>query len=310
MSNENEADQRTQSGGVNTDAEGDLTVGRDIIGRDSITSTTTNVFNSDKRVTWGLLVLLGLVIAGVLGIILLLVPKLNAPLSASHDQFALTAQIWDIDQDEKHAIVASQQFNGSLSSNHLVTETVKQVGDWVIEQIGQRYELSSSEIQLHVHIPADLNTENMDIQVTPPGPFKEYVYSVEQGNKSRIPLDQQALAQYGKDLMLEISRPGYDFKIIPVKWGEALDEDYLLKPSKVRIGIEEFAGEKNLIAIGLMDYLAKNSRLLITDPHSLKALQDKIAQEKEAIARNPWIQEPIRTVLGMDFIISGGLELQ
>ncbi|MGQ0604453.1 MAG: hypothetical protein ACT4QE_22460 [Anaerolineales bacterium] len=64
MNNDNEPNQDIHQGGVSAEVGGDLTTGRDMIGRDAI--TTTNVFHTDRRTTYGLLGILGLVSVGLL----------------------------------------------------------------------------------------------------------------------------------------------------------------------------------------------------------------------------------------------------
>jgi hypothetical protein len=72
MSDENKTDQISQSGGITANVKGDLSAGQDVVGRDSIvstTTTTTNVFNSDRLVTRGLVLLLAVVILVVVGLV-------------------------------------------------------------------------------------------------------------------------------------------------------------------------------------------------------------------------------------------------
>ncbi len=79
MSDENTPDQISQSGGVTANVGGDLSAGQDIVGRDSIvstTNTTTNVFISDRLATRSLVVLLGVVILGLLGFVVVAVSQL------------------------------------------------------------------------------------------------------------------------------------------------------------------------------------------------------------------------------------------
>ena len=78
MSDEKAPDQTSQSGGVTANVGGDLSAGQDIVGRDSIVSTTTettNVFNSDRLATRGLVVLLGVAILGLLGLVVIVLSQ-------------------------------------------------------------------------------------------------------------------------------------------------------------------------------------------------------------------------------------------
>lgn len=149
-----------------------------------------------------------------------------------------------------------------------------------------------------------LSNEQLDIEVTPAGPDQVYFWIVNEG-KSRVPLNEHALAQVGEDFYLEISRPGYKSKIIEIPWGQKLDQNFTVEPQPVSIGVEVFDGEKNSIATQLADYLSRNPRFSITNPGTLEERKDKIAEEKAFIEENPMIQEAIRTSLGVDLIISG-----
>ena len=221
----------------------------------------------------------------------------------SQTESGLVVQVWDIEQDEKHAVIASRQFV-DMSGGFLTEGEIQQVGDWLVEQLGQKYKLDADELQIYLHVPADLTSGGLTIEVTPSGPDQVYFWTVD-GGKLRVSLNEQALARLNKDFYLEIYRPGYERVVAQVPWGQALDENFTAQQQPIRIGIEEFEGAQNAVAVQLVDYLAPDVRLSITEPRTLVALRDKIAEENASLAENPLLQEGFRTSLGVDLIVSG-----
>lgn len=228
-------------------------------------------------------------------------------LTASPSQSVLTVEIWDVQQDQKHALVALQRFENPADVS-LTDESIKEVGHWVTEQIEKKYGLEDINVQVQVYIPADLNQENPDIKMTPQGSYEVYFYMVHEGRKVRTPIEKNTLKYLGKDFFLEIKRPGYSPEILTVRWGNVLDKNFTLQPIKVSIGIEEFTGESNSVATRLMDYLIDNPQFTIKDPSTLNRLREEIEEEQAILAEYPWIQESIISSLGVDLIISGQYE--
>jgi len=229
--------------------------------------------------------------------------------ATSRTQVVVTVQIWDVEHDEKHAVIASQRFTGQAGGS-LSEETRQGIGRWVSEQIGKRYDLNAPSLQVRVRVPADPSREKVEVQATPPGQVEVYFYVSGGGGKSRVRLDEQALAALGKDFDLEVSRPGYGTRVVRVTWGQALDETLTLQPGAVSVGIQEFGGEKNTLATWLANSLAAQQRIAVKDPQTLQALRAKIDRERAEIARNPAMQMPIRTSLGIDLIVTGTYEKQ
>lgn len=211
----------------------------------------------------------------------------------------LIVQVWD---------VASQQFTETGGSN-FSNESLQQVGAWITAQIASKYDLGAPDLQIHVHVPADLSKEHVEIQVNPPGPLQEYFWVVANGGiKSRNLVADQALRAVGQDFWLELIRPGYEVQPIQVTWKQMLDQDLTLHPVPVGVGIEEFGGDKNSIATELANYLVANPRFSIKDPNALTVLMDEINRAATEQARNPASQVPRRTALGLDLIISGSYQ--
>jgi hypothetical protein len=249
----------------------------------------------------------------VFGIVLFMVPSElppSAPALVPSAEIStpsiLTVQIWDVVKDQKNKLVVAKQFNISGSD-----ETLQQVGQWVVEQITQVYNLTASSIRVHIYVPADLSNENLNIQMLPPIPYQIYFSVVAGPGKSRIPVanqGDQALARINQDFDLEITPIGYTIQTIHVTWGQPLDEDLVLESRPVAIAVEEFTGGQNSYATRVANYLTTNPRFAIKDPGALNQLRQQIATEQAYIAANPVSQTSIRTSLGVDLIVIGALE--
>jgi hypothetical protein len=215
-----------------------------------------------------------------------------------------TVQLWDVVDDQKHAIVASNQFEGTDEAIQ------KAAPSWIVEQIERKYDLKTQNVQVHVRIPADLKRDAPDIQASPPGPLQVYLHVIDGGSKARVSMvmDQGTLAALERDFDIEIGRPGFEDKRLHVTWGQSLDQSITLRPQGLSVGVQEFGGDRNLLATSVADSLASNERLIVKDPQELQALQTEIQRDRELIARNPAVQQPLRTSLGIDLLITGTYE--
>lgn len=214
-------------------------------------------------------------------------------------QSEVTVQLWNVEGDSQGAIFASRQFERAARPR------MQQIAAWVTEEIGRSYDLKLPNVQAHVRVPKDLRREEVQIEMTPPGAFRAYIQAVRGGQKSRIVLNSDFLASWEKDFHLEIQRPGYEPKIVPVVWNQEAATTLELQPKPVAIGIREFDGEPNSVATALSHHLAANPRFSIKDPAALKALHEELKKERELIAAHPAAQMAIRTSLGLDIIITG-----
>ncbi|MDR7486489.1 MAG: hypothetical protein QN187_14315 [Armatimonadota bacterium] len=219
----------------------------------------------------------------------------------------VTVQIWDVEHDEKHAVIASQRFIGRAGGS-LSEETRQSIVRWVGDQIEKRYDLNAPSLQVRVRVPADPRRDKVEVEATPPGPVDAYFSVTGSGGKARVRLDEQALAALGRDFDLEISRPGYTTRVVRVTWGQALDVTLTLEPRAVGVGVQESGGEKNTLATWLADVLAAERRIAVKDPQTLEALRARIERERAGIARNPAMQVSIPTSLGIDLIVTGTYE--
>ncbi|MGH8727195.1 MAG: toll/interleukin-1 receptor domain-containing protein [Burkholderiales bacterium] len=230
------------------------------------------------------------------------VTYLVAPRITNFGEPQITVQLWDVAQDRQGAVFASRQFAGAPRGK------LEEIAEWVSKEIGRRHELGLPNVKGRVHVPKDLSRDHVQIEMTPPGSFNAYISAVQGGQKSRIPLDSAFLAEWSKNFHLEIERPGYQAKVVRVTWGEEINDNFVLEPKAVAIGIREFQGVANAIATSLSNRLAANRRFLIKDPEALQALQDELKKEREFIAANPAAQRAIRTSLGLDVIVTGRYE--
>jgi hypothetical protein len=256
----------------------------------------------------------------IIGFALLIVAAWWATMQAP---FVLTVEIRDVELDSAAAgkLIAINQFKGSVG-NSIPNETLQQVGSWVIEQIEQRYPHNKDGIEVQVHVPADLNRENLEIKTNPTVPLKKYFWIVEHdqnssisASKARIPMDkisesEESLKNLDKDFYIEITSPGYESETTHVNWSEGQDKNITLRPISLKIGIDEFKGDNGSVVAWLKGYLLSNSRLSleIKDPSTLKELREKIEENRAFIAAHPNIQSNFRTSLGIDLIISGNYE--
>jgi hypothetical protein len=219
--------------------------------------------------------------------------------------FVLTVEIRDVELDSAAAgkLIAINQFKGS-AGNSVPNETLQQMESWVKAQIEQRYP-NKDDITVQVRIPTDLNVENLEIKSEPSAPLKNYFWIVEQGQKSHIPMDSAALKSLGKDFYIEITSPGYESQTMQVNWSKRQDKNITLKPTSIKIGIDEIKGEDNSIATSLSKYLKDSGLSLdIFDPSALIELRNQIADNRAAIAAHPFIQSGWRASQ-LDLIIMG-----
>ncbi len=227
---------------------------------------------------------------------------------SSQIPFTLTAQIWDVQLDEKNSIIASSSFTGTTNSG-IPDNSLKEMGAWIISQLTKRhYDLNATGVQLHIHVPANLGKDKIVVQTKPEIPLQVYFDRTEAGHKSRLPLDQEALSTLGKDYWMEVDAPGYDRWTRHFNWSEGLDQNIKLDSIPISIGIEEFDGSNNSAAAWLVNYLSSYPKLKIKDPNALQILRAEIEKEKEFFSTNPTAQESLRTTLGVDLIISGKYE--
>src|SRR5689334_19310994 len=102
---------------------------------------------------------------GLLGLVLLVMawryPSTNGSASTGR---VLTVRLWDSELDTKHAVIASNRFTFQAE---VKTTEMAEVGEWILGQIGQKYNLNAQAVNVRVRVPADLAAENIDIRMTP-----------------------------------------------------------------------------------------------------------------------------------------------
>lgn len=222
----------------------------------------------------------------------------------------LTVQIWNVELDTKQEIIATTNFIYAGDSR-LPDEKVKEIGDWIIEQIYPKNALNDSDnsIQVHVYVPADLSGEI--IKITSSEVINKYFWMVgENGKSSQIPFNANDHIDLNKNFTIVINKPGYITVQIPITPGHIFDKNFTLvtEPKGIIVGIEEFTGERNSVAAQLADYMSHDPRFSVKDPGTLEELKNEIERNKEIIKDYPAIQENLRETLGIDFIISGNID--
>ncbi|HEX9988560.1 MAG TPA: hypothetical protein VGE45_08800 [Chloroflexia bacterium] len=227
----------------------------------------------------------------------------------SKTPYVLNVVLWDVNLDERGSALASNQFRGRTDIG-LSKEAYAEIGAWCENDIRNRLALTDEPVTAHIRIPADLAKEEIQVTMTPDGPYDVYVTQVTNAGKVRWLLETVDLAQVGGDFELEIRRPGYEVKSISVSRQQQQPREQILtlKPVPVGVGFEKFEGTDNSVHVGLINYFTTRSRFTVKDPTTLERLRAKIEQEKAEIAMNPFIQQGIRTTLGVDFLISGTFE--
>jgi len=242
--------------------------------------------------------------------------------------FNLKVQVWDVEMDSKNRIIASNEFKGS-TSNGIPESTLEDVAQWLVGVLS----LNLTDVKLHVHVPVDWERDKLQIQTTPNTDFKVHYWVIRRSEsgvlgkdrypiitESNEPIDESALPYLGSDFYLEVSLPGYYPFYNRINRSEGLDVNTTLKPVPISIGIEEFQGTSNSIAIWLENYLSDNPRIHVKGPDALKELEAKIEEERKSFYTPPgngldvqqMAQVPteigLRTILGVDVIISGRYE--
>lgn len=215
----------------------------------------------------------------------------------------VTVQIWSVVEDHKHQLVHSKGFAGGTDG--VVTgQTARDIARWIKNSITPSGD-STTSVTIHLHVPPDLSTDRLSIDAQPPGTVRTYFWVAGGNSKARLPLDEAALATLGRDFRLEIGRPGYETKAILVTWHQEVDTKFTLAPQQISVGIEEFAGRDNALAVEIADSLAIYPRISVKTPDKLAVLRDTIAAEQALIATHPAVQVGLRSNLGLDFLVSG-----
>jgi hypothetical protein len=231
-------------------------------------------------------------------------PAATAAPTPTPQPYHLAVQIWDVEADEKHQIIAAREFTAT-SPGWTSSDALRGAGAWISDHLSRTSGLQIEPVRGRLRVPADLQNERIAVEMNPAGAHQLYLYLVEATGKARVDLDPQTVASMGKDFYIELHRPGYQTLVEKVTWGQALDTEFSLAPKKVAVGIDGFTGAGNGIAVLLATLLSSDDRLAIKDPATLETLRQRIREEKEVLAANPMAQMGIRTSLGVDYIITG-----
>jgi hypothetical protein len=114
MNAKNEPDSQTH-GGIDAVGESKMNAGRDMIGGDSISNSTTHIHRPDNRLAYGFLLLFAIVVIGLMGMIWALLPKSDLQSQPQADPQMPTSQgIPSAIPRETQALSASRRSSDSL----------------------------------------------------------------------------------------------------------------------------------------------------------------------------------------------------
>jgi len=89
----------------------------------------------------------------------------------SRPEYVLTLEVWDVESDHKHGLIAQTQFRGT-GSGQVSEEILQSLEPWVVDTVSEEYALTPeqdrSDVHLKIHIPADLSKEQLSIEMIPP----------------------------------------------------------------------------------------------------------------------------------------------
>ncbi len=228
-----------------------------------------------------------------------------APVAGEH-HYVLTCKIWTVVLDQKGSQL-TRQFEGQTEAGRIPASVLEQMGQWVVQQISSKYDLSGQPLQGHLHVPADPRTEDITVKTASGKPVTAYYWETYAGGKERNYLGDRGRADTTSDFTVEVTVPGYRAQTFTIQHGAALDQDFTLDPQPLSVAVEDFAGD-NTTAGWLSSYLGANPRLSITTPDQLQALLKQLADKKAYIASHPMAQTDVRAALGVDLIVGGSYD--
>ncbi len=237
----------------------------------------------------------------VLGVVLLTVVLWK---ETSRSNFSLIVQVWDVEGDSDHRLISSRQFDG-VQGAQVPDSVLREAGRWLDQQLGTGRAINPASFR--IHIPADW--ANDKIALNPAGSADVDLVTIAGGGKSRVRLQSLELPPgLAGEVLVEVSRVGYEAQQIPIVRGQAQDKQISLKPVGIKVGVEEFQGSPNSVAFWISSYLAQDPTLDIRDPRSLQDLREEIQKNLAVLVRNPGVQMALRTNAGLNFIVRGRYE--
>ncbi|MGB5201804.1 MAG: hypothetical protein WBR56_18080, partial [Sedimenticolaceae bacterium] len=220
----------------------------------------------------------------------------------------LEVQIWSVEGEHKHAVIASNSFV-QQNDSALAKELLDDIRRWVVSIVAPGEEPAKSLVKVHVSVPADLENQRIQLNADADIALQTHLYVVRGTGKARVvsDLNPDTLALLKEDFVIEIGAVGYRSIPIEVAWGRPVDKTVELSAGslRVRLAVEDFAGEENTVAQRLAHLLAKDPRLSMLGPDALERLRQEISEIRKNVGFNPAIQMPVRDSLGVDYIISG-----
>ncbi|MGD8542999.1 MAG: toll/interleukin-1 receptor domain-containing protein [Desulfobacteraceae bacterium] len=220
----------------------------------------------------------------------------------------LEVQIWSVEGDRKHAMIASRSFV-QQSRKTLEKDLLADVQRWVLDVVAPGEVPNKPRVKVSLSVPANLESERIQLNTDTAIALRTHLYVVRDEGKVRVvsDLNPESLALLKEDFVIEIGAVGYSSVPVEVKRGEPIQKTIELSASArhVKLAVENFAGDENTVGPRLAHVLAQNSRLSLLGPNSLDRLREEIAEIRRNIGTNPAVQLPVRDSLGVDYIISG-----
>jgi len=218
--------------------------------------------------------------------------------------YSLDLQIWNVEGEDKGSVVASRSFSRA-ARGPMPSALVAEAGTWIAETLAPGESLG--EVAVEVSIPADLDAGEVRLLTNPPVPLDTHLYVIRDTGKVRVrsDLNRESLALLDGEFVIELGAVGYSSVPVRGRTGEALEKTVRLRPTGVKLAIEDVTGPENQIARSLTGGLSERSRIEVFGPQALERLRVELAESKAEIGVNRAAQIAIRDSLGVDYIMSG-----
>lgn len=220
------------------------------------------------------------------------------------DPTQMAIELWRVEGDRATEMLASGTFSKGAG--------LDQVEAWLVKELKAVAPEDKTPIKVKLHVPADLKSEDIQFSTEPQVELETYINVASGGSKSRtrIPLTRKFLGEREGEFTIEFTKVGYRSVPVKINPGEEKNKSFSLKPKKITVAVERFKNGKQNTAERLSRKLAKYRQLKVTKPDALETLRREIAHANEMGAGNIAIQSAMRSSLGVDFIISGAVEIE
>ena len=210
-----------------------------------------------------------------------------------------------MDLDTKGSLVGSHEI-APLPAGGPSSAALDSLVGWIALELGVTGVERPEPVKVTVHIPADLESDDLSVVRLPPGPVQALVWGTGGGGKIRVPLDRYALMSQNRECRIELRVPGFEPGIVKAMPGQALDSTVELEASRISIGVESFEGTGAGVADRLSERLSLQPGFRVVSPEMLATIREEVRAHNARLSEQPMIQMAIRK-LGVDYIVSGSL---